>query len=120
MDFEQFSDLLLPQGICLLGVEVAEAPMLDAIGRPALARAVIENGTIAIYLAADQAPAEMSVSTYHERLEAMTVGVASPPLAVCDLNEAGFERAAQDAHLRYGLANAASVLIFLHEFGFTD
>lgn len=120
MDFEQFSDLQLPQGFLLLGVEVAEAPMLDAIGRPALARAVIENGTISIYLTADQTPDEMSVSIYHEVLEAMTVGVFSPPAEVCDLNEAGFEQAAKDAHRRHGLANAASVLIFLREFGFTN
>jgi len=53
-------------------------------------------------------------------LEAMTVAVFSPPPAVCDLNEAGFEQAAMDAHRRYGLANAASVLTFLRDFGFTD
>lgn len=56
----------------------------------------------------------------HEVLEAMTVGVLSPPAEVCDLNEAGFEQAAKDAHRRHGLANAASVLQFLREFGFTN
>lgn len=120
MDLEQFIDLKLPQGFRLLGVEEAEAPMLDAIGRPALARAVIENGTIAIYLSADQKPDEMSVSIYHEILEAMTVGVLSPPGEVCDLNEAGFEQAAREAHQRHGLANSTSVLKFLREFGFTN
>lgn len=120
MDLEQFNDLQLPQGFRLLGVETAEAPMLDAIGRPALARAVIENSTVSIYVAADQSPAEISVSIYHELLEAMTVGVPSPPIDVCDLNEAGFEQAAKDAHRRHGLANSSSVLIFLREFGFTD
>jgi len=120
MDLDQFSNLQLPEGFRLLGVELVDLPMLDAIGRPALARAVIENGTIAIYLARDQTPTEMSVSIYHEVMEAMTVAVVSPPPAVCDLNEAGFERAAIDAHRRCGLANAASVLTFLRDFGFTD
>ena len=120
MDLEQFSDLKLPHGFRLLGVEVADTPMLDAIGRPALARAVIESGTISIYLTVDQTPDEVSVSIYHEVLEAMTVGVPSPPAEVCDLNEAGFEQAAKDANRRHGLANAASVLIFLREFGFTN
>ena len=120
MDLDQFSNLQLPEGFRLLGVEFVDLPMLDAIGRPALARAVIENGTIAIYLAREQTPTERSVSIYHEVLEAMTVAVISPPPAVSDLNEAGFERAAMDAHRRYGLANAASVLIFLRDFGFTN
>ena len=120
MDLEQFNDLQLPQGFRLLGVEIAEAPMLDAIGRPALARAVIENSTISIYLAVDQSPAEISVSIYHEVLEAMTVGVQSPPAEVCDLNEAGLEQAAREAYRRHGLANPASVLTFLREFGFTN
>ena len=94
--------------------------MMDAIGRPALARAVVENGTISIYLTADQTPDDMSVSVYHEVLEAMTVAVLSPPTQVCELNEAGFEQAAKDAHRRHGLANPASVLTFLREFGFTN
>lgn len=120
MDVTQFSDLQLPQGFVLHSIELARAPMRDAIGRPALAKAIIESHAISIELAADQAADELSVSIYHELLEAMTVGVASPPPAVCDLNEAGFERAAQDAHRRHGLANPRSVLAFLHEFGFTE
>lgn len=93
--------------------------MSDAIGRPALARVVIEGNTISIDLVANQTSDELSVSIYHELLEALTVGVTSPPQAVCDLNEAGFEKAAQDAHRRHGLANPDTVLKFLHEFGFT-
>jgi len=94
--------------------------MRDAIGRPALARAVIEGRTISIEIATAQAPEELSVSIYHELLEAMTVGVQSPPRAVWDLNEAGFEQAAQVAHRLHGLANPRNVIIFLGEFGFTD
>ena len=94
--------------------------MRDAIGRPALAKAVVEGHAISIELAADQAADELSVSIYHELLEAMTVAVPSPPPAVCDLNEAGFERAAQDAHHCHGLANPRSMLAFLSDFGFTE
>jgi hypothetical protein len=94
--------------------------MRDAIGRPALARAVIEGRTISIEIATAQAPEELSVSIYHELLEALTVGVQFPPRAVWDLNEAGFEQAAQDAHRLHGLANPRNVIIFLSEFGFTD
>ena len=94
--------------------------MRDAIGRPALARAVIEGHTVSIEIASAQTPDELSVSIYHELLEAMTVGVQSPPRAVWDLNESGFEQAAQDAHRLRGLANPRNVLTFLSDFGFTD
>ncbi len=94
--------------------------MRDAVGRPDLARALIEGRTISIEIATAQALEELSVSIYHELLEAMTVGVQSPPRAVWDLNEAGFEQVAQGAHRLHGLANSRSVIIFLSEFGFTD
>jgi hypothetical protein len=120
LDLTQFSGLRLPQGFILLGIEFVDAPMRDAIGRPALARAVIEGRTVSIEIAAAQTPEEWSVSIYHELLEAMTVGVQSPPRAVWDLDEAGFEQAAQDAHRLHGLANPRNVLTFLSDFGFTD
>jgi hypothetical protein len=120
MNLTPFKSLRLPNGFTLLKIELVASPMCDAIGRPALAKAVIEGDTISIDLVADQTSDELSVSIYHELLEAMTVGVPSPPQAVCDLNEAGFEKAAQDAHRRHGLANPHNVLSFLHEFGFTE
>ncbi len=120
MDFTEFKSLILPSGFVLLGIEFEDGPMLDAIGRSALAKAVIEDGTISIHLAVGQSPDELSISIYHEVLEALTVGAANPPSAVGGLNEAGFEQAATEAHRRHGLANPARVLKFLHEFGFTD
>ncbi len=120
MDLESFKSLRLPGGVILLGIELEEAPMVDAIGRPALAKAVIEGNTVAVALAAGQAPAEMSISIYHELLEALTVALAAPPASVCDFNEAGFEDAAREAHRRFGLASPSTVLTFLHDFGFTD
>jgi len=120
MDLAQFNGLQLPQDFVLLGVKFVEAPMCDAIVRPALAKAVIEGNTISMDLAYNQSPEELSVSLYHELREAMTVGVVSPPRMVCDLNEAGFEQAAKDSHREHGLASARSVLMFLREFGFTE
>ena len=110
MNLAAFRGLQLPNGFTLLKIELVAPPMSDAIGRPALARAVVEGDTVSIDLVADQTSDELSVSIYHELLEALTVGVPSPPQAVCDLNEAGFEKAAQDAHHRHGLANPHNVL----------
>ena len=120
MDLESFKSLRLPGGFILLSIELEDAPMVDAIGRPALAKAVVEGNTVAIALSAAQVPAEMSVSFYHELLEALTVGLADPPASVCDLNEAGFEAAAREAYRCFGLARPSTVLNFLHDFGFTD
>ena len=118
VDLNSFRDLLLPQGFRLLRIELVADPMLDAIGRPALAKATIENRTIAIQLAAGQTSEEMSVSIYHEVLEAMTIGVPFPPSAVRDFTEAAFEQAAKRAHRQHGLASKASVITFLYEHGF--
>ena len=118
VDLNSFRDLPLPQGFRLLRIELVADPMLDAIGRPALAKATIENRTIAIQLAAGQTPEEMSVSIYHEVLEAMTIGAPVPPPSVFNLTEVGFEQAAQDAHQRHGLATKVSVIGLLYEFGF--
>ena len=56
--------------------------------------------------------------TAHEVLEAATVAVEYPPLSVVEFNEGAFERAAQAAHARSGIASPASLHQMLAEFGF--
>jgi hypothetical protein len=41
---------------------------------------------------------ELSITLYHEILEAASVASLHPPDRVMDFNEAAFERAAQSAH----------------------
>jgi hypothetical protein len=55
---------------------------------------------------------------YHEVLEAATVAALSPPRSVWELNEAGFESAAQEYHQRLGMATPESLNQMLAEFGF--
>jgi hypothetical protein len=71
-----------------------------------------------IFLRADLDERELSVSLYHEVLEAATVAADQPPEAVLELNEAEFETAAQSAHTRPGIASPASLNQMLAEFGF--
>jgi hypothetical protein len=47
---------------------------------------------------------ELSISLYHEVLEAATVAGYSPPPTVLEFNEGRFEEAAQSAHARLGVA----------------
>jgi hypothetical protein len=51
-------------------------------------------------------------------LEAASVAIAKPPAGVMDFNEADFERAARDAHERWGDASPANLdlLLQFHEF----
>ena len=69
-------------------------------------------------LRADLDERELSVSLYHEVLEAATVAAEDPPDAVMELNEGDFEQAAQAAHARYGIATPETLNQLLAEFGF--
>ena len=119
MKFEDFDQLPLRGGFLLLRVSITPEPMVDAIGRLAVATTVIIGHTMEITLGSSNPdPTEISVSLYHEVLEAAAVAASHPPEAVCELNEAGFEAAAKNCHDRLGMASPASLNQMLEEFGF--
>jgi hypothetical protein len=94
-------------------------PMVDAMGRLALARTSIVGSTLEIELGSSYPdPHEISISIYHEVLEAATLAAAHAPGAVCQLNEAGFEAAARECHGRLGMVSPANLNQMLEEFGF--
>jgi hypothetical protein len=61
---------------------------------------------------------ELSVSLYHEVIEAATVAAEHPPSIVIEFNEGDFERAAQSADVRFGTASPETLNRMLEEFGF--
>lgn len=63
---------------------------------------------------------ELSVSLYHEILEAATVAAENPPESVMEFNEGDFEQSARSAHARYGIASPRSLNEMLEKFGFED
>jgi hypothetical protein len=63
---------------------------------------------------------ELSISLYHEVLEATTVAAENPPEAVMELNESDFEESARSAHAKYGIASPTSHNEMLEKFGFED
>ena len=119
MQLDQFQALPLQGGFLLLRVILSEEPMTDAIGRTALACTVIIGSTLEITLCrSNLTPSDISISLYHEVLEAASVAALHPPVSVCEMNEADFEAAAQQAFARLGHATPASLNKLLVEFNF--
>lgn len=61
---------------------------------------------------------EVSITLYHEILEAATVSRTNPPASVQVLNEAGFEEIARRFHGKLGPATIESLSEMLRELGF--
>ena len=74
--------------------------------------------TLDVVIRADLSKRELSVTLYHEILEAATVAMENPPAAVRDLNEAGFDRAAYQAHEQFGEVSPQNLDRMLQLYGF--
>ncbi len=119
MNLEDFTQLPLRGGFLLLRVSMTDSPMVDAMGRLAVARTTIIGSTLEIEIGCSAPdPNDISISLYHEVLEAAAVASPRPPQSVCELNEAGFEAAAHDCHQRLGMAAPITINQMLEEFGF--
>jgi hypothetical protein len=118
-DFSAIQGLHLPGGFFISRLEFVAEPLTDALGRPALARTRILGREFQITLLASQTDKEKSVSLYHEILEAMTGAAVEPPVGVIEFNEGDFERAAYEAHNRFGDASSETVnrMLQFHGFG---
>ena len=119
IDIRQFKNLRLHSGFIIWEIELTDTPIMDAIGREAVAQTSAIAGTFSLCIRSGLSDKELSITLYHEILEAASVAVADPPATVVDFNEAGFERAACEAHERWGNASPASLNLLLqfHEFG---
>ena len=92
--------------------------MVDAINRPALARTAANGSGPEVELSASLTPEEVSITLYHEILEAVSVASTHPPADVCESNEAGFEAAVRRMHAEFGLAAPTTLNRMLELFGF--
>lgn len=99
-------------------VELTAEPIVDAIGREAVARTRIVGEHFHLLIRSGLGEREMSITLYHEILEAASVASLRPPAAVCDFNEADFERAAHKMHEELGMASAGTLNRMLQSFGF--
>lgn len=118
MDVKRLVGVKLCGGFRIAAIEVSAEPLTDAIGRDAVAQTTISGREFRILIQPGLDEHELSVTLYHEVLEAASVGANECPGQVIEFNEADFERAAQAAHQRLGPANAANLNQMLEEYGF--
>jgi hypothetical protein len=117
-DLTAFQNLVLRGGFLVAEVRLTSQFLMDPLGRPATAQTIIRGTRLHILLRDSLDEAELSISLYHEVLEAATLAAERPPDSVIEFNEGDFERAAQSAHARMGIASPQTLNQMLAEFGF--
>src|SRR5437899_610134 len=120
IDFRSFENVSLRGGFTIVRVKLTAEPMLDALGREAIARTRIIGRNFEIAIRSGLSDEEQSVTMYHEILEAATIASANPPASVIEFNEGDFDRAAHSAHEEFGVASAENLNRMLQSSGFTE
>src|SRR6266550_8618083 len=113
-----FQNIRIRGGFTLVRLEFIHEPLIDAIGREAIARTRIIDRPFFMTIRAGLSDAELSVTIYHEVLEGATVAVSDPPESVRMLNQGDFERAAYQAHQRFGEVSPENLNQILQFYGF--
>ena len=101
-------------------IELTHEPLMDALGREAIAQTRIVGKRFWLAIRSGLPGEELSVTFYHEILEAATVASVHPPESVLDLNEAGFEAAARQAHQTWGEVSVENLNRMLQFYGFGE
>lgn len=120
MDLTQFDHLELLGGFLILHVEISGEPLIDAIGREALARTSIIGREFEITLCHGLSEKELSVTLYHEVLEAAAVASDDPPESLIEFNEGDFDAAAYAAYDLFGPARPMVLNLMLQSHGFRE
>lgn len=118
IDIKQFKNLRLQGGFIITDIELTDAPIVDALGREAIAQTRTIVREFRLLIRSGLSAEELSITLYHEILEAASVASANPPAAVMDFNEADFEQAARSAHGRWGNASLTNLNLMLQFHGF--
>ena len=113
-----FQSIKLRGGFLIVRLDFVTEPLVDAVGRSALAKTRISGSEFHLAILSSLSDKEKSVTVYHEILEAMTIASPSAPASVQDFNEGDFERAAYKAHEDYGPASPKSLDRMLQFYGF--
>lgn len=118
IDLSAFQNLGLRGDFKILRLELTDEPIADAIGREAVARTRIVGVDFDLLIRSDLSQRELSVTVYHEILEAAAVAVENPPAAVRELNEGDLDRAAYQAHEQFGEVSPQNLDRMLQVYGF--
>jgi hypothetical protein len=115
---QEFVERQVRGGFIIVRLGISTAQLIDALGREAIARTYIVGRQFSITIRAGLSDKELSVTIYHEILEAATVASIDPPEAVRSFNEGDFERAAYQAHEKFGEVSPANIDRMLQFHGF--
>ena len=118
IDLKQFKNLRLHGGFVITDIQLTDDPILDALGREAIAQTRGLVREFRLLIRSGLSEEELSITLYHEILEAASVALANPPASVIEFNEADFERAARSAHERWGNASWMNLNLMLQFHGF--
>jgi hypothetical protein len=102
----------------IAAIELTHEPLVDALGREAAAQTRILGRELRLVIRSGLPDVELSITLYHEILEAVTVATSQPPESVLDVNEGGFEAAARRAHQTWGEVSVEKLNRMLHFYGF--
>ena len=86
IDIAQFKNLPLHGGFIIREIELTDVPIVDAIGREAIAQTSTIAGNFRLLIRSGLSGKELSITLYHEILEAASVAIAEPPRSVIDFN----------------------------------
>lgn len=120
IDPASFKNVRLRGGFVITDIQFTAAPMVDALEREAVAQTRITGREFRLLIQAGLSERELSISLYHEVLEAATVGSWPPPASVMEFNEGDFEQAAQAAHEKWGDATPENLNRMLQSHGFRE
>ena len=117
-ELREIRNAKLHGGFTIESVTTSDKIGVDAIGRPAVAHTRTIGRRMVIVVQLGLSSEEVSISLYHEVLEAATASSAHPPASVQELNEAGFDEMALLFHAKLGPATIESLSQMLKELGF--
>jgi hypothetical protein len=118
IDTDSFLNQQLGGAFFIAEIQLTQEPLEDALGREAVAQTRITGREFRLTIRSGLPDDELSITLYHEILEAATVASSHPPESVLDLNEAGFEAAAHRAHQTWGQASVENLNRMLQFYGF--
>ncbi|HUI08129.1 MAG TPA: hypothetical protein VL486_14105 [Verrucomicrobiae bacterium] len=105
IDLTSLKNVRLRGGFSIAEIGLTHEPLVDALGREAIALTRIVGTEFRLLIRSSLSDEELSVTLYHEILEAVSVASLHPPDSVANFAEADFERAARRMHDSLGEAS---------------
>jgi len=118
IDAVSFINVQLRGGFVIEDIKFTRGPLKDALGREAIAQTTIVGRKFHLLIRSDLDDDELSVTLYHEILEAASVADSNPPASVMDFNEGDFERVAREMHKALGKVTPGNLNRMLQFHGF--